>query len=199
MIELRKLRVLLDVRGRYVLHSVAKVVFAVWWEKRWSHRELVVLVVSERSVNVSRKCCPEVKPLGVRAAFCIAVDIVNFRGWRKVVPVCGVLNSANSFSTGNTWSKRNRRQGVHKLDGFPHYVHATAAIEEQTVRRLHWMKLFSQRESVLAAFPNYCCPVRWFGLNRISHPDWVKLCVDPNGRIKLRAKQKYEIPFATVT
>ena len=27
-------------------------------------------------------------------------------------------------------------------------------------------------------------------MNRISHPDWVKLCVDPNGRIKLRAKQK---------
>ena len=35
-------------------------------------------------------------------------------------------------------------------------------------------------------------------MNRISHPDWVKLCVDPNGRIKLRAKQKYEIPSATV-
>ena len=34
-------------------------------------------------------------------------------------------------------------------------------------------------------------------LNRISHPDWVKLCVDPNGRIKLRVKQKYEIHSAT--
>ena len=32
---------------------------------------------------------------------------------------------------------------------------------------------------------------------RISHPDWVKLCVDPNGRIKLRAKQKYEILSVT--
>ena len=36
-------------------------------------------------------------------------------------------------------------------------------------------------------------------MNRISHRDWVKLCVDPNGRIKLRAKQKYEIPSATDT
>ena len=26
-----------------------------------SHREFVVLVVSGRSVNVSRKCCPEMK------------------------------------------------------------------------------------------------------------------------------------------
>ena len=33
--------------------------------------------------------------------------------------------------------------------------------------------------------------------NRLSHPDWVKLYVDPNGQIKLRAKQKYEIPSAT--
>ena len=34
-------------------------------------------------------------------------------------------------------------------------------------------------------------------MNRISHPDWVKLCVDPNGRIKLRTKQKCEILSAT--
>ncbi len=34
-------------------------------------------------------------------------------------------------------------------------------------------------------------------VNSICHPDWVKLCVDPNGRIKLRAKQKYEILSAT--
>ena len=27
-------------------------------------------------------------------------------------------------------------------------------------------------------------------MNRISLPDWVKFCVDPNGRIKLCAKQK---------
>ena len=34
-------------------------------------------------------------------------------------------------------------------------------------------------------------------LDRISHPEWVKLCVDPNGQIKLHAKQKYEILSAT--
>ena len=47
------------------------------------------------------------------------------------------------------------------------------------------------------SFPILCCPERWTGLNRISHPDWVKLCVDANGRIKLRAKQKYEILSGT--
>ena len=46
---------------------------------------------------------------------------------------------------------------------------------------------------MLGGFPNWYCPERWSGMNWISHPDWVKLCVDTNGRIKLRAKQKYEI------
>ena len=47
-------------------------------------------------------------------------------------------------------------------------------------------------------FPNLCCPERWSGMNRISHLDCVRLCVDPNGRIKLRAKQKCEILSATI-
>ena len=105
VMEWRKLRVLLDLRGKYVRDRVAKVVFAVWGEKRWSHREFVVLIVSGKSVNVSRKYCPEVKSLGVGAEFC------QFWGWRKVVPVCGVLNLSNSYSTGNPWSKRNRHKG----------------------------------------------------------------------------------------
>ena len=43
-------------------------------------------------------------------------------------------------------------QGVHKLDGFPHCVDV-AAIEEQTVRRLSFLKS-SEEESVWRAFPN---------------------------------------------
>ena len=35
----------------------------------------------------------------------------QFCGWNKVVPVCGVLNLSNSYSTGIPWSKRNRRKG----------------------------------------------------------------------------------------
>ena len=47
---------------------------------------------------------------------------------------------------------------------------------------------FWGRDRVLAAFPNFwCCSERWSGL---SHPDWVKIFGDPNGQIKLRAKQK---------
>ena len=51
------------------------------------------------------------------------------------------------------------------------------------------------RKRVFDGFPNLFCPERWSGLNRISH--WVKLCVDPNGRIKLLVQQNYEILFAT--
>ena len=88
----------------------------------------------------------------------------QFWGWRKVVPVWGVLNLSNPYSTEKPRSKKNN-QGVHELNSFPHCVHtaaAAAAIEEQPVRRLHWRKLFSQREC-LTVFPNYCCPERWFG------------------------------------
>ena len=46
-------------------------------------------------------------------------------------------------------------------------------------RRLYRTKLFCEREGLMV-FPNYCCPERWFGLNRISYPDWVKLWVELN-------------------
>ena len=68
------------------------------------------------------------------------------------------------------------------------------AIEERPMGRLHWSALSSQRECVwqLIRFANR----KWrSGLNRISHPDWVKLSVELN----LRAKPKYEIfPFSTL-
>ena len=50
---------------------------------------------------------------------------------------------------------------------------------------------------MFGCFPNLCCLERWFGMIWVGHPDWVKLCRDPNGRIKSRAKQKYEILSAT--
>ena len=121
----------------------------------------------------------------------------QFWGWRKVVLVCDVLNLSNSYSTGIPWSKRNTR-GIHILDRFPHCAHAAAAIEEQPVRRLHWMELFSQKKKkngCLTVFPNYCCPERWFGFNRISHPDWVKLCVELN----YVPNQNTKIPSATIS
>ena len=34
-------------------------------------------------------------------------------------------------------------------------------------------------------------------MNRTSHPDWVKIFDDPNGQIKLHAKQKYKVISAT--
>ena len=55
----------------------------------------------------------------------------------------------------------------------------------------------SEKEKVFGGFPYLCCPERWSGLNRLSHSDWVKLCIDPKGRINLCAKQKCEILSAT--
>ena len=57
----------------------------------------------------------------------------------------------------------------------------------------------SEKERMFSGFPNLCCSKRCSGMNRISHPDWVKICVDPNGQIELRAKQKYKILSATTS
>ena len=38
----------------------------------------------------------------------------------------------------------------------------------------------SAKESVFGSLPNFCCPEMRSGLNRIGHPDWVKLCVELN-------------------
>ena len=54
------------------------------------------------------------------------------------------------------------------------------------------------RKRVFGGFsPFLCCPEKWSGLNRISDPHWEKICDDHNGRINLRAKQKYEVRSAT--
>ena len=61
------------------------------------------------------------------------------------------------------------------------------AIEERPMWRLHWSAFSSQRKCVwqLTRFASR----KWrSGLNRISHPDWVKLSVELN----LHAKPKYE-------
>ena len=47
----------------------------------------------------------------------------------------------------------------------------------------------SAKETVFGSFPNFCYPERSPGLNRINHPDWVKLCVElhyaPNQNTKI--------------
>ena len=112
----------------------------------------------------------------------------QFWGWRKVVPVCSVLNVFNPYSTG---IPRSKMQEIHKLDSFPHCVHA-AAIEEQPVRRLHRTKLFCQKR-VFDGFSQLLLPRKVVRLNRISHPDWVKLCV----KLNYAPNQNTKIPSAT--
>ena len=38
----------------------------------------------------------------------------------------------------------------------------------------------SAKEAVFVSLPNFCCLGKSSGLNRIGHPDWVKLCVELN-------------------
>ena len=67
------------------------------------------------------------------------------------------------------------------------------AIEERPVWHLHWSAFSSQRKCVWKL--NQSVSWKWrSGLNRIGHPDWVKLSVELN----CAPNQKYEIfPFST--
>ena len=59
-----------------------------------------------------------------------------------------------------------------------------------------YRKVLGKRE--FAGLSPFLCRLgKWSGLNRISHPHWVKICDDHNGQINLRAKQKYEVLSVT--
>ena len=83
-------------------------------------------------------------------------------------------------------------QGVHKLDGGG----AAAVIQESGQSlRLSWTKKFWRRESVWWLSP--ICAAQRNDLTRWNHSDRVDAYFHPNGRIKLRAKLKYEILSTT--
>ena len=133
----------------------------------------------ERSVNVSRKCCPVAECLSGILDRC---RHNQFWRWRKVVPVWGGLNLSNSYSTGNPWSKRIDSRG-HKLDGFAHGVVMLLLKGERTVITSVLFKKVLRKRVFGSYSLIWCCPEKWSGLNRISYPDWVKICVDPNSQI----------------
>ena len=110
--------------------------------------------------------------------------------WLKVVPVCVAYWVHLIHIQLGTLCLREYTQAVHKLDGFPH-CGGTAIQESGQSLRLSWMKKFWEREC-LADSP--ICAARkdapgWIG----CHPDWVKLCVGPNDRIKLRTKRSIKL------
>ena len=156
----------------------------------------MVLVVSRRSVNVSRKCCPVKKSLGVRAEYCIAVDIANFGGDVKLFLCMAYWIHLIHIPLGTL--------GLREIDARGPYIRLLLSLC-RCCCCCYWRansEMSALNEVVLPkrvfdGFPNFCCSERCSVLNRISHPDWVKLCVDPNGRIKLHAKQNWEIPSAT--
>ena len=121
------------------------------------------------------------KRLAVGAEFFVAVDRAKARGDLKLFLCVAYLIHLIHIQLG-TLGLREWTLWVNKLDGFPHCVDA-AAIEERTVKCLSFFKS-SEEEKVFGGLsPIRCCPEKWSGLNRISHPDLVKICVDPNSQI----------------
>ena len=50
-----------------------------------------------------------------------------------------------------------------------------------------------QPKRLFGSLPNFSCPERRSGMNRISHPDWVKLCVE----LSYAPNQNTNFPSAT--
>ena len=118
----------------------------------------------------------------------------QFWEWNKDVPVCGVLNLSNSYSTGIPWSKRNRRKGSMNWIGslIVSMLLLLLLFKSRQMGRLYRTKSFCEK-AVFGSFPNFYCPERRSGLNRIRHPDWAKLCVELN----YAPNQNTKIPSAT--
>ena len=122
------------------------------------------------------------------------------QSWRRlrVVPVWDGLNPSNSYSTGNLWSKRIDTKGpwIRWLSSW--WCDAAAAKRRADSNYVCpvW-KVLGKSES-LADFPQFgASRKKWSRLNRISHPNWVKICVKHNGQFNLCAKPKYEVLSAT--
>ena len=96
---------------RYVAISVAKVVFAGRRQERCSHP----WVCGSGCFGEKRECLQKMLPWdevdGRRSGILHLSRHSQYWRQLKVVPVCGVLNSSNSYSTGNPWSKRIDARG----------------------------------------------------------------------------------------
>ena len=115
----------------------------------------------------------------------------NFTSPPKLA-MCGVLNLSNSYSTGIPWSKRNRHKGSMNQIGSLIVFMLLLLFKSRQMGHLYRTKSFCEK-AVFGSFPNFCCLERSSGLNRISHPDWVKLCVE----LSYAPNQNTKSPSAT--
>ena len=95
--------------------------------------------------------------------------------------MCGVLNLSNSYSTGIPWSKRNRRKGSINYIGslIVSMLLLLLLFKSRQMGRLYRIKSFCEKGLCLAA-SSISAAWKETRMNRISHPDWVKLCVELN-------------------
>ena len=117
----------------------------------------------------------------------------QFWGWNKVVPVCGVLNLPNSYSTGIPWSKRNRSKGsINLIGSLIGSMLLLLLFKSRQMGRLYRTKSFCKKSCVWQ-LPQFLLPGKDIGMIRMSHPEWVKLCVELN----YVPNQNTKIPSAT--
>ena len=172
-------KALLNVWVRYGRHRCSKS-HVCWLRTRTLSSSMNVWswLVGERSVNVSRKCCPGKKWLDVWAEFCITVDIVKVEGNLKLFLCVAYWIHLIHIQLGTLglWE-------VHKLDDFLHCVMMLLLMKRVDSKYICPVRKLLRKRVFSGLFPIWCCLEIGSRLNRISHPDWVKICVDPNGQI----------------
>ena len=126
-------KALLNVWVRYNHHMCSK--SHVCWLRTGtlsSSMNLWSCSFGERSVNVSRKCCPGMKWLDVCAEFCVAVDIAKVEGDLKLF-LCEADWIHLSHNQLGTLGLKEKTQEVHKFDAFSHGVVMLLLWRERTV------------------------------------------------------------------
>ena len=111
--------------------------------------------------------------LGVESGIKASHRHSQFWGWHNVVPVVAYWMHLIRIQLG--FLGLRLAQEIHKLD---------VSMQLLLLKNGQWDvctgRRCSAKETVFGSLPNFCCPGKRYGFNRIGHPDWVKLCVQLN-------------------
>ena len=125
------------------------------------------------------------------------IDIANFGGDIKLFLCVAYWMYLTHIQLGSLGLRRIDK-GSNELYSFSLMVPCCCCYWSTDDRRLYRTKSFCKK-AVFGSFPNFCSLESRSRLNRISHPDWVKLCVDlnyaPNQNTKFPSATHVKIAF----
>ena len=130
---------------------------------------------------------------------CVALLVVGERheSLQKMLPRNEVAGCLSVIARRGRHSESLRRKEGVPVCGGLHASNSCCAMKGADSKYVRPVRKVLRKRVFGGLSPFLCCLEKWSGLNRISHPHWVKIWDDHNGQISLRAKQKYEVLSAT--